>query len=247
MNRKALTSWSSKPGSNVLESHPAPCWKGHAAKHHNNNNNNGDNCLRPTTTTLLRNSKTYTKKRKLNVRSSSPQVWLRQQKNEEHTLKRRIWWSSNVSSRTSSAPERPYIMLIFASFAQLYFHFHSDHLQDSIQIYLCSTMKKKNVLKNKDEASQGLASLGDQTYSLPEKNPSSPAEACKIFFWKLETKKGKGICAAHSIASGGKEYPLRVVKHEAEVMIDLNMQRLQGIGREGFPRQRTQTDLMPTP
>jgi hypothetical protein len=30
------------------------------------------------------------KKKKLNVRSSSPQVWLRQQKNEEHTLKRRI-------------------------------------------------------------------------------------------------------------------------------------------------------------
>jgi hypothetical protein len=30
-------------------------------------------------------------KKKLNVRSSSPQVWLRQQKNEEHTLKRRIW------------------------------------------------------------------------------------------------------------------------------------------------------------
>jgi hypothetical protein len=48
------------------------------------------NCLRPPTTTLLRNSKTYTKKKKLNVRSSSPQVWLRQQKNEEHTLKRRI-------------------------------------------------------------------------------------------------------------------------------------------------------------
>jgi hypothetical protein len=43
-------------------------------------------------------------------------------------------------------------------------------------------MKKKKVLKNKDEASQGLASLGDQTDSLPEKNPSSPAEACKIFF-----------------------------------------------------------------
>lgn len=63
MNRKALTSWFSKPGSNVLESHPAPCWKGHAAKHQNNNNN-GDNCLRPITTTLLRNSKTYTKKEK---------------------------------------------------------------------------------------------------------------------------------------------------------------------------------------
>jgi hypothetical protein len=45
---------------------------------------------------------------------------LRQQKNEEHTLKRRIWWSSNVSSRTSSAPERPYIMLIFASFLHNY-------------------------------------------------------------------------------------------------------------------------------
>jgi hypothetical protein len=29
-------------------------------------------------------------KKNLNVRSSSPQVWLRQQKNEEHTLKRRI-------------------------------------------------------------------------------------------------------------------------------------------------------------
>jgi hypothetical protein len=41
---------------------------------------------------------------------------LRQQKNEEHTLKRRIWWSSNVSSRTSSAPERPYIMLILCLF-----------------------------------------------------------------------------------------------------------------------------------
>ncbi len=64
MNRKALTSWFSKPGSNVLESHPSPCWKGHAAKHHNNNNNNnGNNRLRPTTTTLLRNSKTYTKKK----------------------------------------------------------------------------------------------------------------------------------------------------------------------------------------
>jgi hypothetical protein len=82
-------------------------------------------------------------------------------------------------------------MLIFASFAQLYFHFHSDHLQDSIQIYLCSTMKKKNVLKNKDEASQGLASLGDQTYSLPEKNPSSPAEACKIFFENWKRKRAK--------------------------------------------------------
>ncbi len=38
----------------------------------------------------------------------------------------------------------------------------------------------------------------------------------------METKKGKGICAAHNIAGGGKECPLRVVKHEAEVIIDLN-------------------------
>ncbi len=143
MNRKALTSWFSKPGSNVLESHPAPCWKGHAAKHHNKkkqqqrrqlpqiNNNNAS----------MQFKDLY--KKKLNVLSSSPQVWLRQQKNEERTLKRRIWWSSNVSSRTSSAPERPYIMFILASFAQLYFHFHRDHLQNSIQIYLCVTIEKK--------------------------------------------------------------------------------------------------------
>jgi hypothetical protein len=83
-------------------------------------------------------------------------------------------------------------MLIFASFAQLYFHFHSDHLQNSIQIYLCTTMKKKKVLKNKDEASQGLyQALAAKQILFQRRTRQAQLKRVRFFFENWRRKRAK--------------------------------------------------------
>lgn len=99
------------------------------------------NCLRPTTTTLLRNSKTYTKKKKAQCTElftaslvAAAEEWgTYVEAADLMIIKCKL--PNELGARTTI-----HNVNLCLFFAQLYFHFHSDHLQNSIQIYLCSTI-----------------------------------------------------------------------------------------------------------